>query len=216
MNNTAEVLPFPSQPFTISVAGVAPPTTKRGGKEYPVLPDPDKRYAALAARAKLNKELIDVAEGAYKQDKAALEAASLPFWVDSCIGRSDPPSSVAILSDSGEVLLTFQEKFTAAGTTEQVTQLVGPQLVAQYFEQQWDLKIDGSQLPATPATQALVNQVVALFTQAGLGAALQFKSVVKPRKGFNKLRHTLLNRESNLALNRLLPIQAQLKTKGRS
>ena len=52
-----------------------------------------------------------------------------------------------------------------------------------------------------------------LFARHGAGAALSAKAVFKPTKDFHTARHTLFSAEQNLAIDKVVPLSASVKTK---
>jgi hypothetical protein len=195
-----------------TLGGMVNTTTKKSGaKEYPVFPDPDGVVTGLAARIKLNEESFKAIEGSLEADKKELARQVLPFWFEHNESRGEPASSVVVKSPEGDVRVQFQERFKMAASPQAVAQILGPEHARAHFRQAWELKVKGDQLPDTPETQGLLNEVLGLFTRHGLAKALEFKSSIKPKKGFNKVRHVLFSVAQNLVLNEVCPMIPQVK-----
>lgn len=187
---------------------------KAGAKDYPVFPDPDGKVTDLAARIKVNEESFKALEGSLEADKKELAKQVMTFWFEHNEGKGEPASSVIVKSPEGDVRVQFQDRFKMAASPQAVAQVLGAENARLHFRQAWELKVKGDQLPDTPDTQGLLNEVMALFTRHGLAKALEFKSSIKPKKGFNKVRHVLFTVAQNLVLNDVCPMIPQVKCSG--
>lgn len=198
--------------------GDTPPMPTASAGKYPVFVDntPGKDVIQTATRVKVNAVVFDSIEGSLKTDKAFLVERTMPYWFQSQQGKSDPASSVSIQTGEGEVLVTFADKFKIASSPQAVAAIVGAAAVTAHFYQAYEIKISGDDLPQTADTQVLLNELKALFTKHGVAHALQFKSSIKPKKGFNKTRHVLFTPEQNIAINAICPMIPLVKTKGRN
>jgi hypothetical protein len=224
MNNTNTIQPtslslgqvaredVPSIPM-FNIGGL--PVKKKSAKtDYPVVPD-DGTLAPCAARFLVNKEIVEAAEGAMDADRGVVTPVATEFYFATNHGRQDAPSSVVVNSSEGELRVTFPDKYKGIVDPKEITAIVGATIASTHFHQAWSLTVKGSELPATAATQKLLNDVVALFKAAGAEHAIEFKAGIKPKKGFGALRHTVLSVAQNLALNRICPIITTFNTKGR-
>lgn len=213
--NTAQPDALAGFGFTLDVAPKAK-ATKGKATTYPKLPDPDGLMAKMAAEYKLAKEKLESCEGTMDRIKPHLLAKATPFWFKHCASMAEPPSSVSISSPEGELLVTLPDKYGAiVGGAAAVHAIVGPDILKANFKPTFIVKVNSDDLPESPVTQQLLNEVLAVFKRHGLEGAFQFSPSIKPRKGFAADRHRVLSPEMNEKLNGILPIIAMVKCKGR-
>jgi hypothetical protein len=196
----------------ITMAGVGVVTATHESK-YPVVSDPEALDIAKTLKGRC--EEFDALEGSIKADKDELKAICLPLWLQANAGLSKPLSSMAVPSgEGGEILITFPAKYSPV-SPDSVKAVIGDK-VNDLMEQVFTVKIDGSKLPQSQATQDAMNDIVGVFTKHGLPVgAIEFKTLVKPKPTFHVDRHTVLTAEQNLQLAAICKIQAMVKTKGR-
>src|ERR1700723_3041399 len=181
---------------------------------YPQFPDPDGKAAEIAARIKERTEQFESLEGALKTDKAELKFIVAPHYFKVNRGRHEVPSSIAVQSDKGEVLVTFQNRYTPLPDESVLHSILDEEQTEQFFRQSFEVKIKGDALPADQ-TQELMNEVQELFARYNCSDALEVKEGIKPNDDFHAARHVQLTPEVNLALEQVRPISATVKTKGR-
>jgi hypothetical protein len=186
--------------------------------EYPVFADPEnpgvvKQVLDIAARIKTRSDEIESLEGAQVTDKAELKMFILPFYFKVNQGRAEPPSSVAIPSEAGEVLITFQNRYSKMESEAPLVPLLGDNL-EKYFRVAFNLTIKGELLPMDKA-QDIVDEIQKVLTRHGALDALEVKEEIKPTRDYHVARHTAFTLEQNLALEDACPIVAMIKTKGR-
>jgi len=128
-------------------------------------------------------------------------------------GKHDVPSSMAVKHSTGEVLVTFQNRYKVLPDESGLVPILGER-TEKYFRQAFELKVDGDQIPADSA-QELLDQVQALFARYNCAGALEVKSCIKPTKEFHAARHLDLTPEENVMVEEVCPITATVKTKGR-
>lgn len=191
-----------------------PPKKGGSGKDYPVLPDERRELEAIVMQLRRDLDQYEQLEGDIEQAKAQLKDAARPhyFIVNQGKAEKEVPSSIRIESPEGGVLVTFQDRFKD-GDAKKVLDIVGPEILRQCFRQQWELAVDGDKIPQDKA-QTILDEVKAIFAKHNCADALEFKSKVAPRTGFQKMRHRLLTPEKNLALDKVLPCVPVVKTKG--
>jgi hypothetical protein len=186
--------------------------------EYPVFADPEnpgvvKQVLDIAARIKTRSDEIESLEGAQATDKAELKMFVLPFYFKVNRGRAEPPSSVSIPSEAGEVLVTFQNRYSRMESEAPLVPLLGDNL-EKYFRVAFNLTIKGELLPVDKA-QDIVDEIQRVLTKHGALDALEVKEEIKPTRDYHVARHTAFTPEQNLALEEACPIVAMIKTKGR-
>jgi len=182
---------------------------------YPVFPDTNGQAAIIAARLIQRVQDFDALEGAIKTDKAELRLMTTPHYFQTNHGRHDVPSSIAVNSPKGEVLVTFQNRYSTKMETEAPVQaVIGAQRTAKYFSQAFDFKIAGDKLP-TENAQAFIDELQELLASYGCTEALEVKACIRPNSEFHAARHLELTNEENIALDQACPIIAMIKTKGR-
>jgi hypothetical protein len=179
---------------------------------YPVYPDADKRGAEIAARILERTEQFEALKGALETDKAELKFITTPFYFQVNHGRHEIPSSVAVHSDRGEVLVTYQNRYSLLTDESSLLPILGDRVI-EFFRSAFDIKIKGDSIPDEKA-QDLMNELQTLFARYNCTDALELKEGVKPVKDFHAMRHTLTV-EMNLELEAACPIVAMIKTKGR-
>jgi len=180
---------------------------------YPLVPDPQGQYATIAARIIDRSAQLDALSGALDLDKAELKTLATPFYFTNGHGKQDVPSSVAVPCASGQVLITYQNRYGKLDSEESLLPILGQQ-TARFFRQAFTLEIDGDKLPAEQ-TQVLLGELQELFAKFQASDALKVKEGIKPVPEFHKLRHTTLSPEQNLAVDQVCPIIAMVKVKAR-
>jgi hypothetical protein len=136
-----------------------------------------------------------------------------PEYFSSNSGKHEVPSSLAVKSSKGEVLVTFQNRYKTLPDESGLVPILGER-TEKYFRQAFELKVDGDQIPADNA-QKLLDEVQALFARYHCAGALEVKSCVKPTAEFHAARHLDLTWQENLQVEEVCPITATVKTKGR-
>jgi hypothetical protein len=220
--------PVPRQPsplVTPPAAGglrkisFAKPARKESTKtDYPVFSNPEDPKQAeqvfeIAARIKNRDAQIEALVGAQTTDKAELRMFVAPFYFKVNRGKAEPPSSVSIPSDAGEVLVTFQNRYAKLESEAALAPILGDQL-EKWFRQAFSLSISGELLPVDKA-QTIVDEIQAVLARHNAMDALDVKEQIKPVKDFHVARHTAFTPEVNLAIEQACPIVAMVKTKGR-
>ncbi|MDE2102887.1 MAG: hypothetical protein KGL39_36925 [Patescibacteria group bacterium] len=180
---------------------------------YPVMPDADGKVAEIAARILERTEQFEALKGALETDKAELKFMVAPHYFAVNHGRHEVPSSVAVNSPKGEVLVTFQNRYSQLPDEAALVPVLGD-LTGEFFRQSFELKIKGDKLPADK-TQELLDEMQNLFAKFGATDALEVKEGIKPVETFHAQRHLQLTPAQNLALEQVVPIVAMIKTKGR-
>lgn len=172
----------------------------------------------MAAQFKVDKEVFEALDESLDRTKKEIVRLVRPEYFKVFAGHADVESSVRIAirdangQDTGGVLVTFPEKWSLPESAAQVKAIIGPDLAKQLFRPAFELKVKSDALPEGPQTQQLLNEVFAVFAKYGAAAAVEFKKSVKPRKGFNLIRHTRLTLEQNMALESVCTTQAMVKT----
>jgi len=222
--------PQPSIPMAVVAAAIATQNPKPGGLKrvsfaglapkkadtktaYPVLPDADGKASEIAARILERTEQFEALKGALETDKAELKFIAAPHYFAVNHGRHEVPSSVAVNSPNGEVLVTFQNRYSQLPDEAGLMPVLGER-IGEFFRQSFELKIKGDKLPES-STQALMNELQALFAKYNCADALELKEGIKPVAEFHAARHLQLTPEQNLAVEQVCPIVAMVKTKGR-
>jgi predicted DNA binding protein len=180
---------------------------------YPVFPDPSGTAADIAVRIKERTEQLEALTGAIDTDKAELKFMVTPYYFSTNHGKAVVPSSIAVNTKQGEVLVTFQNRYSLLTDELPVARILGDDL-NKYFRQTFEVKIKGDALPVDK-TQALMDRLQALFEEFEATAALEVKDGVKPVADFHTSRHTALTPEQNMAVEAACPIITMIKTKGR-
>src|SRR6266576_2464923 len=78
---------------------------------YPVLPDPNGQLAIITARIIERSAQIEALDGALQIDKGELKTLATPFYFTQASGKVDVASSVSVRCRSGEVLITFPNRY---------------------------------------------------------------------------------------------------------
>ena len=214
-------LAAPTQPLTpvksgirkVSLGGIAAKKDDSKKTVYPVFPDPNGMAGALAATIIEQTEQLDALEGSLTTNKLELKFMVAPEYFRVNRGKHEVPSSVAVNSPQGEVLVNFQNRYKPLPNESPVLPFLGDR-TEEFFRQAFELKVNGDLIPVDHA-QELLDEVVALFKRYNCEQALEAKSCVKPTKEFHAARHLILTPEENLALDQVCPIVSGVKTKGR-
>ena len=198
----------------VSFGGIAAKKDDSKKTVYPVFPDPNGLAGALAATIIEQTEKMDALEGSLETNRQELKFMVAPAYFQLNHGKHEVPSSVAVNSPQGEVLVNFQNRYKSLPDEAPIQQLIGAERTEKYFRQAFELKVNGDLIPVDHA-QELLDEVVALFKRYNCEAALEAKSCVKPTKEFHAARHLELTPEQNLAVDQVVPIVSGVKTKGR-
>jgi len=180
---------------------------------YPVFPDEQGKASEIAVRILERTEQFEALKGALETDKAELKFLVTPHYFAVNHGRHEVPSSVSVSSPQGEVLVTFQNRYSMLADETGLLPVLGGR-TEEFFRQSFELKIKGDKLPADK-TQDLMDRLQSLFAEFGATDALEVKEGIKPVEQFHAARHLDLTPEQNLALEQVCPIVAMVKTKGR-
>lgn len=200
----------------VNFGAIATATTKKPGTEYPVLPDDDHgTVAALVTKIAAATDELDALEGALAIDKAELRSLATPFYFERNHDLHEVPSSVeARNADGKNVLVAFQNRYAQCADDAPVIAVLGDERAARYFRQSFELKIAGDAIPDAEV-EPLLAEMQELFARHNAGAALTAKAIIKPTADFHIARHSVLTVEENMALEKIVPIVVQIKTKGR-
>jgi len=195
------------------LAGIAaPPAAKNSGKSYPPIPeDSDGLVAKLADSLARDLDQFKALEGAVKTVKAELTSLGRRAFYNANSGKADPTSSVEARGEENNVLVTFQNRY-GSGDPAAITELIGEEAAGEFFYQSFELKIKGDAIPAASAP-AIIQAIAEVLAAHDCSDALTANAVVKPNKTFHTARHSRFDPETNLALDRLIPPVAVVKTK---
>jgi hypothetical protein len=197
-----------------ALGAIASAPAEKKGKDYPLFPGDDDT-TALVDQLLDNLEQLEALEGAAEIAKGELIARGLPHWFAVHHGKAEIASSVAFQGVSGrEVLVTAQNRYKAVTDEAALAAAIGDEAAARYFRQKFELKIDGDKIPDT-AADALITELQELFARHNASAALTAKATICPNAEFHAARHKEFNPEQNTELQKLCPIVAMVKTKGR-
>lgn len=212
----AEATPAKPKGFGFTLGGKTATIAPAKSGKYPILPDPDKSLAAIATDIKVQTEQYKALEGSLERNRKLLVEKARPMWFKINAGKGTVESSVVVdTGDGSTIMVSFQERFGQTQEPERITEIIGDDAMKAHFRPAFEFKVDCNALPEGDETQALLNDVYSLFEQRGVTAAIKFTSTVKPRKGFNDIRHSLFSTDQNLALDQVCPIIAAVKTTGR-
>ena len=180
---------------------------------YPVLP-PVRDSAQIVDRLLERIQQLEALTGAIDTDKAELKSMAAPHYFTVNHGRHEVPSSVAVIgTKGGEILVTFQNRYSMLPDESALTPVLGAR-TEEFFRQSFELKIKGDKLPSDK-TQDLMNELQGLFAKYGATDAIEVKEGVKPTTEFHAARHLQLTPAQNIALDAVCPIIVMVKTKGR-
>lgn len=202
--------------------GAIKPKKESTKTAYPILPDPTGEIYKLAKLIKQQSQELEALDGALEANKAELKRLTLPGYFTLNQGKTDVPSSIAVPTTEGEVLVTFQNRYKKMADEAPLYSLLGEEIVATHFKQAFTITINGEQLatvdPADPdrcPAQDFVDAFNELVARHNAADAVTFKQEIKPIKEFHDKRHTLLTPEKNIALDGICTMVTVIKTKGR-
>jgi len=197
----------------INLGGIATKTEKTA-TEYPSLPDPTGEVAVIASEIISESREFEVLKTSLENKKKELRKMSQEFYFHLLHGKHEIPSSVEAGEGDQKVLVTFTSRYSTLADETPVIEAIGAERTAQFFRQNFELKIDGDKIPADCA-EDLISEIQALFAGHNCPEALSAKVVIKPTPDFHPGRHTTLSVEENLAVDEACPIIVMVKTKGR-
>ncbi|HWY32319.1 MAG TPA: hypothetical protein VNX46_16270, partial [Candidatus Acidoferrum sp.] len=105
---------------------------------YPQFPDADGKAGEIAARIKERTEQFEALKGALETDKAELKFIVAPHYFKVNHGRHEVPSSIAVNSDKGEVLVTFQNRYSLLEDELALLPILGDN-TEKFFRQSFEL-----------------------------------------------------------------------------
>ena len=213
--------------------GAAAPATK-GGKTYPVATLTDEQKAMvsdLLAQTAQYKAL----EGSIESLKKEVNALVMPQWFGVAQGQIDPPSSmivpgltaadkraaaekagtpvlpgVTLTDDQGMLVIAGETGGRYIGTAEaaaveRIAAMVGEDKFAAEFMEKIALKISLDKV-ADDTQQALVDDLLAVFTRHNAMHAVEAKTLTTFRPLARKSRFQTFDLPTNLAIHEVLPI----------
>jgi hypothetical protein len=205
----------PSQPAGLkkfNLGGIAAkPATGRPVKTYPLLPDEDGQVGQLVTSILERAAQIEALEGAIELDKSELIILAKQFYFAHYSGQMAVASSVEARSGAQVVRVGFSNSYRGTSDDGAILRVAGEK-GAKFFKQSFELKIKGDLIPEA-SVEPLIGELQELFARHNAGAALSAKAVFKPSKEFHTARHTLFTPDENLAIDKVVPIAASVKTK---
>src|SRR5262249_20425123 len=202
--------------------GAIKPKKESSKSAYPILPDPTGEIYKLAKLIKQQSQELEALDGALEANKAELKRLTLPGYFKLHQGKIEVPSSIAVPTTEGEVLVTFQNRYKKMADEAPLYSLLGEELVAAHFKQAFTITINGEQLasvdPANPdrcPAQEFVDAFNELVARHNSSEAVTFKQEIKPTKEFHDKRHSLLTPDQNIALDGICTMVTVVKTKVR-
>lgn len=205
----------PSRIKRVSFGATKPKATETKTK-YPVFDDAatGDQVREIAARIKKRAGELEALEGAQKTDKAEIKMFTGPFYWKTNANKTKPPSSISIPSAEGEVLVTFQNRYTDLPDEAPLVAIIGADNAAKFIRQSFKLTINGEELPVGKE-QEVVDEIIAVLEKHGASHALEVKEALKPTPDFHVARLTIFTPEQNQQIDQLWPVVAMVKTKGR-
>lgn len=197
----------------INLGGIATKAEKTT-TEYPSLPDPTGEVATIASEIIAESREFEVLKTSLENKKKELRKMSQEFYFQNLHGKHEIPSSVEAGEGDQKVLVTFTSRCAVLADETPIIEAIGAERTAQFFRQNFELKIDGDKIPADRAEE-LISEIQTLFASHNCPEALSAKVVIKPTPDFHTGRHTTLSVEENLAVDEACPIIVMVKTKGR-
>ena len=190
---------------------------KTGGKSYPraILTDPQRKQID-----ELNRQKIEAAalKGSMEVLSGLLAPVVTDQYIKQNIGLAEVPSGILAAGVVSESLITLcgdsggkykEIPKTAAG--ELLTLLNGDvPLFTENFRDATSLTIKMADVPDS-VRPALSAGLVALFQEHGCLNCLARKSIIAPTPHFKATRWQRFDLATNLALNRVIPIQASFR-----
>ena len=190
---------------------------KTGGKSYPraALTDPQRKQID-----ELNRQKIEAAalKGSMELLSGLLSPIVTDQYITQNIGLAEVPSGILATGFNSESLITLcgdsggkykEIPKTAAG--ELLTLLNGNvPLFNENFRDATSLTIKMSDVPDS-VRPALSTALVALFQEHGCLNCLARKSIIAPTPHFKATRWQRFDLATNLAFNRVIPIQASFR-----
>lgn len=188
----------------------ATPASKKSSSKYPLITGTG--VEKLVDRIIDLNQKFDAVADPFKAAKLELIEIGFPQFFEVNIGMIEPPSSMIARGTKAGARVTFKDRFTA-GDKAAITALLGAELAAKWFKQKWVVKIDGDQIPPAIAG-TFFNELKALMAKHGVSHALDVKAAILPQDQFALRRHSTFDIKTNLAINKLVPQQAMVTTKG--
>jgi hypothetical protein len=214
--------PAPRHKSKFNLTGLAPKETAKTTTAYPTVPDPTGVILELATRIKRDSAKLESLEGAIETAKAQLRNLVEPSYFNLHSGKKDVPSSIAVNTPEGDLLVTFSSRYKKIESPDPILQTFGEEFFAANFTESFSITIDGSQLPTVdPANpdrnpaQEFIDDLVAMIQHHHAADAVKQETKITPTKQFHDTRHALLAPDQNLKLQSLCPMVVMIKTKGR-
>jgi hypothetical protein len=184
--------------------------------KYPLLEG--KEVAEKVDNILTLEEKYDAVADLFKTAKSDLvEFGFEPYFIINR-GKTAPPSSLLAYGTLGGLRVTYKDKFTASDAGAEIIEgqlikLLGEEAVAKWFHQKWVIQIDGDAIP-----EALGGEVAAgiqeFMAKKGCAHAIKVKAQILPRKGFADQRHFAFSPSENMDIQKLIPQQGSVSSKG--
>lgn len=156
-------------------------------------------------------ERFDAINDPFKAAKQELIEIGFPQFFAKNNGRPEAPSSMVAWGDKGGARVTYKDKFTPGDRKALEALLPGD--AAKWFRQHWTIKIDGGEIPPLVGAK-LVPELNALMKRFGVAHAMEIKAAILPVPEFAAKRHVIFSPSTNEAINKIVPQQASVTTKG--
>lgn len=187
-----------------------PTTAPAKRSKYPFITGPG--IEKLADRIVELQDKFDAVADPFKAAKLELIELGFPQFFEVNAGMMEPPSSMIARGTKGGARVTFKDQFNA-GDKAAITALLGPTVAAEWFRQQWSIKIDGDQIPPARAGE-FIKDLRETMARHGVSHALEIKTSIMPTDSFAIKRHSVFDVKTNLAINKIVPQRASVSTKG--
>jgi hypothetical protein len=189
------------------------PTTApatRPKSKYPLIEG--KGVEKLVDRIRELSDQFDTVNDPFKAAKQELIEIGFPQFFEKNSGRVEAPSSMIAWGSKGGARVTYKDRFTP-GDRKALEALLKPEKAAKWFRQHWVIKIDGGAIPSDKGA-ALVEDLKALMAKHGATHAMEIKAAILPVPEFAAQRHVAFEPPMNVLINKIVPQQAAVSTKG--
>jgi len=193
----------------INFGGLKKAAPKTTSNDYPTLPDPTGEIGELATRVvKLKAEADKFTAG-----KKQLGEAAANHWAEHNSGKTTTTNGFLIHTDVEvkDILALQTSKYRMLDDTGVLADINAK--LPDYFQEVFDIKIDGNQIPHDKA-QDFIDGLVELKEKHGLAdEALTFRAKNKPITSFHEARHQLFSVEENKKLQTICPFVSTIRIK---
>jgi hypothetical protein len=205
-------------------------STAKKQADRPLLNDYDPEAEKLATEIFRLSDLTDSLELLKKELASRAKAFGLHHFAGRTLGDKDSLSVSARTADGNEVVISMNNRYSPAEDTDEIERLMGDAFT-QFMRDSFAVKIDGDKLPMTPVpaeilpgvawpdadevgkpvAQVIIDRIGSVLAEFNCADAVSVKQGRVPSAAFHRERLTRFDEETNVAIDRVMPMVVAVK-----